>query len=102
MITVNGQHVFSQAIELCGGRNVFARAPMLTPVVSREQLLGSRPEVIVTGGVVGKDAWKGLEAVPALRANHIYAVDRDQMHRLGPRLLDGARTLCRQLERARG
>src|SRR5581483_6795175 len=25
MITINGDHVFSEAIELCGGRNVFAR-----------------------------------------------------------------------------
>jgi iron complex transport system substrate-binding protein len=101
MITINGAHVFSEAIELCGGRNVFARAPALTPLVSREQLLGSRPEAVVTGSSAGRDAWKDLASLPAVRANRVYAVDADHMHRLGPRLLDGARDLCLELERAR-
>lgn len=101
MITINGAHVFSEAIELCGGRNVFARAATVTPLVSREQLLGSRPEAIVTGSAAESAAWKSLASVPAVRAGHVYAVDADTMHRLGPRLLDGARALCRALERAR-
>jgi iron complex transport system substrate-binding protein len=101
MITINGAHVFSEAIGLCGGRNVFAGAPVTTPLVSREQLLGSRPEAIVTGSRADREAWKGLEAVPAVRANRVYAVDADHMHRLGPRLVDGARELCRELDRAR-
>jgi iron complex transport system substrate-binding protein len=101
MITINGAHVFSEAIELCGGRNVFARAPTVTPLVSREQLLGSRPEAIVTGSAAENDAWKDLASVPAVRAGHVYAVDADTLHRLGPRLLDGAQSLCRALERAR-
>jgi iron complex transport system substrate-binding protein len=101
MITINGEHLFSEAIELCGGRNVFARAHALTPLVSREQLLGSRPEAIVTGSRAESDAWKELASVPAVRAGHVYAVDADHMHRPGPRLLDGARALCRALERAR-
>jgi iron complex transport system substrate-binding protein len=101
MITINGAHVFSEAIELCGGRNVFARAAALTPLVSREQLLGSRPEAIVTGSRAERDAWRGLGSLPAVRANRVYAVAADHMHRPGPRLLDGARALCRELERAR-
>jgi iron complex transport system substrate-binding protein len=101
MITINGAHVFSEAISLCGGRNVFAGAPTVTPLVSREQLLGSRPEAIVTGSSAEIDAWKDLQAVPAVRARHLYAVEANQLHRLGPRLLDGARALCRELERAR-
>jgi iron complex transport system substrate-binding protein len=102
MITISGAHVFSEAIRICGGRNVFARAASLTPLVSREQLLGSRPEVIVTGSRAESDAWRDLASLPAVRAGRVYAVDADQMHRPGPRLLDGARVLCRELERSRG
>jgi iron complex transport system substrate-binding protein len=101
MITINGAHVFSEAIEVCGGRNVFARAATVTPLVSREQLLGSRPQAIVTASAAESDAWRQLASVPAVRAGHVYAVDADTMHRPGPRLLDGARSLCRALERAR-
>ena len=102
MITINGEHVFSEAIEICGGRNVFAAARTVTPLVSREQLLGARPEVVVTGSRAERDAWRDLEAVPAVRANHVYAVDANDLHRPGPRLLDGARELCLVLDRARG
>jgi iron complex transport system substrate-binding protein len=101
MMTVNGAHIFSEAIALCGGRNVFAGAPTRTPLVSREQLLGFRPEAIITSGALEREAWRGLEAVPAVRAGHIFAVDADHMHRLGPRLLEGARALCERLDRAR-
>ena len=101
MITINGEHVFSEAIALCGGRNVFAGARTATPLVSREQLLGARPEVVVTGSVAERDAWSGLDAVPAVRARRVYAVDANDLHRPGPRLLDGARELCRVLDRAR-
>lgn len=102
MITINGEHVFSEAIELCGGRNVFAQARTATPVVSREQLLGARPEVVVTGSAAERDAWSGLDAVPAVRTHRVYAVDANDLHRPGPRLLDGARELCIALDRARG
>ncbi|HZR68593.1 MAG TPA: cobalamin-binding protein [Burkholderiales bacterium] len=106
MITINGDHVFSEAIELCGGRNVFARARTTTPLVSREQLLGARPDVVVTGvdvtgPAVERDAWRGLDAVPAVRAGHVYAVRANDLHRPGPRLLEGARELCLALDRAR-
>lgn len=101
MITINGRHVFSEAIEMCGGRNVFAAARTVTPLVSREQLLGARPEVVVTGSRAERDAWHDLESVPAVRANRVYAVDANDLHRPGPRLLDGARELCLVLDRAR-
>jgi iron complex transport system substrate-binding protein len=102
MITINGEHVFSEAIELCGGRNVFARARTATPLVSREQLLGARPEVVIMGSAAERDAWRGLDAVPAVRAGHVYAVRANDLHRPGPRLLEGARELCLALDRARG
>ncbi len=101
MITINGEHVFSEAIELCGGRNVFAAARTVTPLVSREQLLGARPRAVVTGSSAEREAWRDLDAVPAVRANRVYAVDANHLHRPGPRLLEGARELCLALDRAR-
>ncbi|MCK5498066.1 MAG: ABC transporter substrate-binding protein, partial [Gammaproteobacteria bacterium] len=36
LFTINGQHVMSQVIEICGGRNVFADLPILSPEVNIE------------------------------------------------------------------
>jgi len=102
MLTVNGAHLISDAIRICGGRNVFAAAKALTPLVSREQILDARPEAIVTGAArVATEAWKGLEPVPAVRNRRIYAVEPDLLHGQGPRLLEGVRALCQRLELAR-
>lgn len=103
MLTVNGDHLISDAIGICGGRNVFAEARILTPHVSKEQLLGARPEAIVTGGYGSEAlaAWRGLESVPAVRNRKVYVIDPDLLHAQGPRFLEGARALCERLETAR-
>ena len=103
MLTVNGGHLASDALRLCGGRNVFAAARTLTPLVSREQLLAARPEAIVTtdSGGGSAQAWRGLDAIAAVRLRRIYAVDPDLMYAQGPHFLEGLRTLCDLLERAR-
>lgn len=104
LLTVNGAHLISDALRVCGGRNVFAAARTLTPLVSREQVLAARPEVIITSGS-GSDAlpaWKGFEYVPAVRDHRIYAIDPDALTAQGPHVLEGVRAVCRQLDRARG
>ncbi len=103
MLTVNGAHLMSDALRLCRGRNVFADARTLTPVVSREQVLYARPEAIVTGGSGDEvpQAWRGLELVPAVRKGRIYAIDPDVLYGQGPHVLDGVRILCDRLELAR-
>jgi iron complex transport system substrate-binding protein len=105
MLTVNGAHLISDAARLCGGRNVFATARTLTPLVSREQVLAARPEVIVVAGGFGSEAlpaWRGFEPVSAVRRRRIYAIDPDLLHGQGPRVIEGVRALCERLEVARG
>jgi iron complex transport system substrate-binding protein len=103
MLTVSGQHLASDALRLCGGRNVFAAAKVLTPLVSREQLLAARPEAIITAGFGAEapQAWQGLDPIAAIRYHRIYAIDPDLLYGQGPRLLEGARALCNRLERVR-
>jgi iron complex transport system substrate-binding protein len=103
MLTVSGAHLLSDALGVCGGRNVFAAAKTLTPLVSRERILDARPDAIVTSGFgsEGLPTWKGFESVPAVRNRRIYAIDPDVLHAQGPRVLEGVRMLCQRLEPAR-
>jgi len=103
MLTVNGAHLISDTLRLCGGRNVFAAAKTLTPLVSREQMLHTQPEAIVTGGFGSESpqAWRGLKPVSAVRNRRIYAIDPDWLHAQGPHVLQGVRALCERLELAR-
>lgn len=103
--TVNGEHIISRVIELCGGRNVFADPRILAPRVSREAVLLADPQVIVSGlQVEEKDAfaaWRPWTRLRAVASGNLYRVNPDHLHRATPRLLDGARAVCEALAKAR-
>ncbi|NNG12071.1 MAG: cobalamin-binding protein, partial [Halobacteria archaeon] len=58
LMTVNGEHLISDIIRLCGGRNVFAALPGLAPQISVEAVLVADPQVIIAGG--GEEELSGL------------------------------------------
>jgi iron complex transport system substrate-binding protein len=104
LMTLNGEHLFSDVVRLCGGRNVFDALPSLAPQVGIEALLAADPDVIVIAADAASPMLSGWQQWPSLRAvtqGHIYAVGRDQLVRHSPRILDGAEQLCGILERVR-
>jgi len=106
LMTISGEHLISNIIELCGGENVFANLKTLTPKISLESVIAAKSEVIVSGGM-GKerpdwlDDWKSWPEVPAVKNQHLYYIDPSLMQRVGPRILDGAERLCSMLDRVR-
>lgn len=106
LMTINGEHLISSIIELCGGINVFSDLKTLTPKISLEAAIASRAEVIVAGGMGKKrpewvTEWKPWPQLPAVKNEHIYFVNPDILQRVGPRILQGADELCQLLEQAR-
>lgn len=107
LITVGSKQIISDAIRLCGGRNVFSRLPVLTATVSMEAVIEANPEVIVASGMGQSrpdwlDDWKRWNSMTAVAADNLYFVPPELIQRHTPRILDGARMLCRHLESARG
>lgn len=106
LMTVSGAHLISAAIELCGGRNVFAALPALAPQISIEAVLAADPQVIVASGMAEQrpdwlDDWKRWLQLAAVRHDNLYFVPPDLLQRAGPRFIDGAERLCAALEEAR-
>ena len=106
LITVNGEHVISKVLRLCGGENVMAALPALAPEIGRELVLRADPEVIVASGSDGGhpawlQEWKAFPDLAAVRQGNLYAVRPELLQRHTPRLLDGAEEMCRILQEAR-
>jgi iron complex transport system substrate-binding protein len=99
LLTVNGDHLISKVIRLCGGENVFARAPLIAPEVDLEAVLRADPEVILASGPL--EGWKAYPGLAAVARNQLHAVPAELIQRHTPRLLDGAERVCRALEQAR-
>jgi iron complex transport system substrate-binding protein len=108
LLTVNGAHIVSDVIALCGGSNVFARLPALVPAVSTEAVVEANPEAIVTtstdataDGSDGLDTWRKLPSLRATARGNLIVLDAETIHRQSQRILDGAAALCGELERVR-
>ncbi len=105
LLTVNGEHLISDVLTLCGGRNVFESTPVLTPSVSLEAVLAARPDVILGGSSAMRPGeleseWRGAP-VAALRELPVRYVPPDFIQRQTPRLVEGARVICRHLDEVR-
>lgn len=101
--TVNGEHLISAVVDLCGGRNVFASATALAPRLSIESVVAANPAVIVSGQSVAEMAafWDRWQSIDAVRLQQLYRIDPDWMHRHSPRMVQGAEALCSALDQAR-
>lgn len=106
LMTVNDEHLISEAIQTCGGVNVFGELSSLAPRISREAVLEKNPEVIVAGGM-GEDnpgwldPWKAFQSLQAVEKNNLFFVSPSNLQRPTPKMLAGTRALCQHLESAR-
>ncbi|MFO7188267.1 MAG: cobalamin-binding protein [Pseudomonadota bacterium] len=105
LMTVNAGHLITEVMSLCGARNVFADAPTLTAVVSREQLYARQPAAVLTTAFLDDESmragWAGFGALRAVRDGALFRIDADLLTRLGPRLAEGAAQVCERVEALR-
>ncbi len=99
LMTVNGEHLISEVISLCGGENIFAALTALTPKLSQEAVIAADPEVIIASGMGQErpewlDEWRRWPQMRAVKEGRLYVIDPSIIQRASPRLLEGAKTLC--------
>jgi iron complex transport system substrate-binding protein len=106
LMTVNHEHIISEALRTCGGVNVFADLPLLTPTVSWEAAVAADPQLIAAAArpddaTRAFATWRRFANVSAVRQQHFASIEGDLITRMGPRFVDGAAALCEAIERAR-
>lgn len=106
LLTVNSRHLISDAITLCGGRNVFATQPMLVPQPSLEAVIEADPEVMLTTGLPDErrehfGLWLEWPRLSAVAHNNLVLLPVDHISQHTPRVLDGTQAICEALEGAR-
>jgi iron complex transport system substrate-binding protein len=108
LLTINGRHVISDAIRLCGGVNVFADLGPLVPAVTVEAVVAANPEAIVTTGSDatathddGLQRWRSLPRLRATALGNLIVLDADAIHRQSARMLEGVDALCARLDDVR-
>jgi len=106
LMTINGEHFISQALNICGGENIFAELSQLVPVISRETVLAHNPEVIMGGGMgeatpAWLNNWKKFKSLQAVKNNRLYFIPPSLVQRPTVRFLQGTQIMCEKLQAAR-
>ena len=104
--TVNGEHMISNILKLCGARNAFADAVSLAPRISVESVLHRNPDAIIASGMGESrpewlDEWRAYPSLTAVQSNALFFVPPDYIQRPTARILIGATSICQQLHTLR-
>lgn len=114
-MTLNREHLISEVITLCGGRNVFAGLAQLVPQVSAESVVAADPQAMLTAREQSDGdlrwrrapddpafaAWQRHRGVAAVRDGWLFTLPGDAISRQGPGIGAGARAVCEALDLVR-
>ena len=97
LYTVGGGQIISDALSVCGARNVFDDLKLPAPQVSIESVLQRNPEMILVGDQAQKEAWK---VWPAMAARVRLVPDRG-LERPSGQMLEALARLCQVIAPSR-
>ncbi|MET0775384.1 MAG: cobalamin-binding protein [Pseudomonas mandelii] len=94
LYTVGGGQIISDALEVCGARNVFADLTLPAPQVSVEAVLQRNPEVILASDQAQLEAWKAWPQVAAVAQGRLLLVTDKGLERPSGQMIEATAKLC--------
>lgn len=106
LYTLGNDPLINDLLAHCGAVNLYADRLVAAPQINVESVLRNQPDAVIVspyGRETREDLaryWRRLR-LPAAVQGHVYAIDPDWLHRPGPRMIDAAEAICRDLARQR-
>lgn len=97
LYTLGGQQVVSDALRVCGARNVFDELTLPAPQVSVEAVLLRDPEVILAGDQAQLASWRRWPALSAVAADGLLVVPDKGLERPSGQMIEATARLCELL-----
>ncbi len=109
MTVVGGANTINDALNICGGRNVFAHMALPAGNISQEDLIASQAEVIFFSAQQGNNdydmsLWRNSKIgrnIPALQHQNIFSIAADEIERPSYRTLHAVKQICTALDTVR-
>ena len=94
LYTVGGGQIISDALSVCGARNVFDDLKLPAPQVSIESVLQRDPEMILAGDQAQVDAWKAWPHLAAVAHGRLVVVPDKGLERPSGQMVEAVAKLC--------
>ncbi|HEF4761046.1 TPA: cobalamin-binding protein [Pseudomonas putida] len=98
LYTVGGGQIISDALDVCGVRNVFADLTLPAPQISVEAVLQRNPEMILASDQTQLDAWKAWPQVAAVANKHLLLVTDKGLERPSGQMVEATAKLCQLIQ----
>ena len=94
LYTVGGGQIISDALSVCGARNVFDDLKLPAPQVSIESVLQRDPEMILAGDQAQVDAWNAWPHIAAVAHGRLVVVPDKGLERPSGQMVEAVAKLC--------
>jgi iron complex transport system substrate-binding protein len=105
LFTINGDHLISKGLNLCGGHNVFDTEPGLAFQVGYESVIVANPDALFAPYLEDMPdplaAWRDWPAMQAVRQDALFLLPADPISRATPRFVDSLELACKLLHSLR-
>jgi iron complex transport system substrate-binding protein len=105
LYTINGRHIISRSLEICGGKNIFSELAALAPQISIESVIIANPQAMIAPGIPDDApalrAWLDWPQLQAVQNKNMLYLPADEISQATPRLLDSIDLACELLDKVR-
>jgi iron complex transport system substrate-binding protein len=105
LFTINGQHLISRGLALCGGQNIFTDQPGLAFQASHEAVIVADPDALIAPAPPGDgdpfERWREWPGMKAVTGDALITLDADRISRATPRWLESIESACTLLDSLR-
>lgn len=98
LYTLGGGQIVTDALAVCGARNVFADLTLPAPQVSIEAVLERNPQVILLSNAEQAAEWQRWPQLAAVQRQQVWAIADAGLERPSFQMLGAVEKLCRQLQ----
>ncbi|AGZ37296.1 MULTISPECIES: cobalamin-binding protein [Pseudomonas] len=98
LYTVGATQIISDALAVCGARNVFDDINLPAPQISVEAVLQRDPQVILAGDWAQLARWKAWPRLRAVAGKRLLVVPDKGLERPSGQMIDATKRLCALLE----
>lgn len=101
LFTINGDHLISKGLQLCGGLNIFDQEPGLAFQVGYESVIVADPDALFAPDNENRSnplsAWLEWPTLYAVQQDALFLLPADAVSRASPRFFDALELACKLL-----
>lgn len=98
LYTIGKSQIITDALTLCGAKNIFDNINIPAPNVNLESVIAQKPKVIIVPDEQQLTLWENIRQLKSLKDTHFIIFNNENISRTNVAMLAATRELCQKLD----